>query len=285
MEDDGPLQGLGDLLAAVEVALDELDPEVVLRRAGQPGADIAATGKDQALVGLFQALQLAHHGGDVTGRGDEEDLVVGLDDGVARRFDGPLLAIDGRDPGLHVRHVVVEGAQGLADQGATLVGPYRHQSHSATGEVQDLEAAGMLEQAQDVLGDQLFRADTDIDRQGPGGEEFRVLEKARGPHPGDAGGRVEEGVGHLTGDHVGLIAVGDRQDDMGILRTGPLQDVGMGAVTMDGAEVEAVLKLTQQGGILVHHRDVVGLAGEVGGHGPADLAGAEDDDLHISVVP
>ena len=30
---------------------------------------------------------------------------------------------------------------------------------------------------------------------------------------------------------------------------------------------------------------IVGLAGEIGGHRPAHLAGAEDDDLHVSAVP
>jgi hypothetical protein len=61
-------------------------------------ADVAAAGEDQSLVGLLQAAEFAHHRADVLRRGDEEDLVVGLDDGVALRLDGAIVPVDGGDP-------------------------------------------------------------------------------------------------------------------------------------------------------------------------------------------
>ena len=280
MEDDGPLQGLGDLLAAGQVALDDLDPKVVLGGAGEPGADVATAREDEALVGLFQPLQFAHDGADMGRGGDEEDLVVGLDDGVARRLQGPILAVDGRDPGLDLGHVIVEGAQGMANQGATLAGLDRHQSHPPVGEIQHLEAAGVLQQPQNVLGDELLRTDADIDGQGTGGKEFRMFEETGGAYPRDAGGGMEEGIGDLAGDHVGLVAIGDCQDDMGVLGPGPLQHVGMGAMPQDGPKVEAVLEFPEYFGIAIHDRDVVGLARQVRRHGPAYLTTAQDDDLH-----
>ena len=47
-----------------------------------------------------------------------------------------------------------------------------------------------------------------------------------------------------------------------------------------GAHIEAILQLLQDLRLVVDNRDVVGLAGQILGDRGADLAGAEDDDLH-----
>ena len=53
---------------------------------------------------------------------------------------------------------------------------------------------------------------------------------------------------------------------------------------MDGADVEAVAQFPEPIAIHVDDRDVKGLAREVLGEGAADLAGAEDEDVHAQVL-
>jgi len=48
---------------------------------------------------------------------------------------------------------------------------------------------------------------------------------------------------------------------MGVLRPGPLQHVGMGAMPHYRSKIEAVLEFPEYLGIAIHDRDVVGLAG------------------------
>jgi hypothetical protein len=76
----------------------------------------------------------------------------------------------------------------------------------------------------DVVGDQLFRADQHVDRQGVVLEQpIAVGDVAAGPDPGDLGRGVEQGVGDLAGDHVGLVAVGQRDQHVGVGDPGLLQ--------------------------------------------------------------
>ena len=71
-------------------------------------------------------------------------------------------------------------------------------------------------------------------------------------------------VSDLARDHVGLVGVGQGDDDVGIAGTGAFQYVGIGRVPYDGANVESVLQLTQYFGAHVDNGDLVGLfAGQV----------------------
>ncbi len=211
---------------------------------------------------------------------DEEDLVVGLDDGIALGLDRAILAVDGRDACLDLRHVLVQCPQLVPDQRPAVISLDRDEPDASAGEIEHLQGARILDQTQDVLGDQCLGADRKIDRQGVGAEQLGLIEEALRPHAGDLGGRMEEGVGDLTGDHVGLVAVGDRNDHVGVFRAGTPQHVGVCAVAEDGAQIEAVLQLSEQLRNLVDDGDVVGLADQIRGHRGADLAGTEDDDLH-----
>ena len=285
MEHDGALQILGDAFAAPEVVLDELDAVVRLQRLGQPRTDVAAAGDDEPLVGRIEPSQLAHHGADVRRRSDEEHLVVDLDAGVALGLDGVILTIDGGHARLDVRHVLLERAQLLTDQRPAMEGAHRHHPDAPAGEVEHLERARILDQTQDVIRDQRLGTDGDIDRQGFGAEEFGLIEKALGAHPRDLGRRMEQRVGHLTGDHVGLVAVGDGDDHVGVLGAGAREHIGVCAMTLHRAQIEAILQVAQQIGVLIDHGDVVGLADQIGRDRGADLTGAQDDDLHPLPTP
>jgi hypothetical protein len=92
---------------------------------------------------------------------------------------------------------------------------------------------------------------------------------------------MEQRVSDLAGDHVGLVAVGHGDDHVGILGAGADQYVRVRTVADDGANIQTVLQLLQYLRIAIDDRDVVELAGEIVRDRGPDLAGAENDDLHI----
>ena len=100
--------------------------------------------------------------------------------------------------------------------------------------------------------------------------------------PRQAGGGFEQDLGELTGDHVGLVTVGDRQDQIGLFDAGLDQHVGVGGMAVDGAQIEPFLEQLQELRIAIDHRDVVFLAGQALGHGATDLTGAKDENIHGS---
>ena len=123
-------------------------------------------------------------------------------------------------------------------------------------------------------------ADGEIDGERVAREELAVPEVLGGAHPRDLRRGAEHGMGDLARDHVGLVAAGHRQHEVGVLGPRVGEDVGMGGMSADGADVEVVLERTQPAPVDVDHGDVVGLARQRLRHGGADLSGAEDDDLH-----
>lgn len=108
---------ISELLRPFLVALYQLDAVALLQLAGEAGTDIAATDDHDATVGALEALQLGHHGADVTGGGDEEHLVIRFDDGGALGADGAALAEDGGHPGLDVWHVIRRVERALPTSG------------------------------------------------------------------------------------------------------------------------------------------------------------------------
>ena len=139
----------------------------------------------------------------------------------------------------------------------------------------------MVDEALDVLGHQLLGADEHVDRQAVGAEQLGAAGVLGGADAGDLGGRAEQRERHLAGHHVDFVAGGERDDDVRFGSAGRLEHRRVGGVAGDGAHVEPVLQVAQHLLVDVHHRDFVGLlAREVLGGGAADLAGAEDEDLH-----
>jgi len=84
-------------------------------------------------------------------------------------------------------------------------------------------------------------------------------------------------------DHVGLVAVRECDEHVGIARAGGLERARARRVALHRADVDAVLQVAQQRFVGVDDGDVVGLfAGQVVSRCPADLAGPEDDDFQAS---
>ena len=241
---------------------------VLLERQRQAYADIAAAGDDDAPHRVFEPAHFAHEHADVLAGGDEEDLVAFLDDGVALGQHRLAVAIDCRDACLGVRYVVLKCRDALADEQAVAVRAHADQPHPAVGEVQHLRGTRIQDQLLDVLADQLLRADAHVDRHRVLGKQAFRDHVVGGADARDLGWRVKQRVGDLAGDHVGFVAVGQRDDDIGIVGAGAAQDVGVRGVADDGADIEPVLQFAQHVRPGVDDGDFVGLfAGQVIGRG------------------
>ena len=88
----------------------------------------------------------------------------------------------------------------------------------------------------------------------------------------------------LTSHHVDLIAVGDRNDHVGIVGARLRHDVGMAGHTPDRPDVKSILEFPQSVSVLVDDRDVAGFFGEILGEVTADLTSTQDDDFNGVLV-
>ncbi len=214
-------------------------------------------------------------------RREEEHLVAFLDDRVAFRRNAAAAAVDGDHPRLHAGQMLRQLAQAMADQQAAAHGAHTDQAHLAGGEVEHLQRAGMADEPLDVFGDQLLRADEHIDRDRLLAEELRPLGVLGGADAGDLGRRPEQCERHLAGHHVDFVAVGQGDDDLRLRGACRFENRRVGGVADDGVDVEAVLEVAQDVLVEVDDGDFVGLfPREMPGDGAADLAGAENENLH-----
>ncbi len=169
----------------------------------------------------------------------------------------------------------------VADELAALQRAHADQQHAPLGELEHLQRARVADQALDVVGDELFRADREVDGNRVLAEQLRAPVVVAGADAGDLGGRAEQRPGDLAGDHVDLVARGQRDEEVGALAAGGEQRRGMGGVAGDGADVEAVLQVAQDLVAGVDDGDVVRLlARELLRGGAADLARSQNDDFH-----
>ncbi len=139
----------------------------------------------------------------------------------------------------------------------------------------------MLDQPLDVVGDHLLRADDHVDGNGVFVEQLvRAAGVVGGADTGDFGGGAEQGVGHLAGDHVDLVGVGDGDQHVGVFGAGFLEHPGIAAHAEHGANVQTVPQFPQALAVDVDDGDVVAFPRQVLRQGAAHLAGTENDDLH-----
>ena len=88
--------------------------------------------------------------------------------------------------------------------------------------------------------------------------------------------------GQLGGHDVPVVALGQRQEDVGVGRPGPSERVLVGSVAADGAAPELARQAIEGARRKVEHDDLVAV-GVVGlGEDGTDAAGSDDDDLHVA---
>ncbi len=174
------------------------------------------------------------------------------------------MAVDCRDPALGVRDVFFQCCDALAHKQPAPFGAHADQAYPAVGKVQHLRGARVENQLFDVLADKLFRADPHVDRYGVLGKQVPGVHVLCRTDAGDLGRRMEQGIGDLARHHVGLIGVGQGDDDIGIVGARALEHFGMCGVSDNGPDVEAVLQVAQDLRAHVHDGDFVSLfTGEV----------------------
>ena len=87
-------------------------------------------------------------------------------------------------------------------------------------------------------------------------------------------GRAVESERDLARHHVDFVAVGERDDDVGFLRSGGFQNRRVRGVSCDRADIQPVLQVAQDVLVDVDDGDLVRLfTRQVEGGGPADLPG------------
>src|SRR4051812_15206818 len=278
-------QARRDQLAAALVVLDHPDRIAVLEREGKPQADVAAPGNHHPPYRAVHAPELAHDLADVVGGREAEHFVAGLDHRVAVRHDGAVAAKDRHDARVDARDVAAQLLQRMADQGPAGERPHRNQAHLAAGEVEHLERLRELDQLDDIVGQDLLRADREVHVKSVLAQNALVREVVGGAYARDAARHVEHAGGDAAGDQIRLVGLGNRDQQVGIVDAGLDENRGMGAAADDRAQVEPLLQRTQALRLDIDYRDVVRFRNEALSDRAADLPGPEDYDLHSSRRP
>ncbi len=240
---------------------------------------------DDAAGRPLLAPQFLHDHANVVAGGEKEHLVAVLDDGRALGNHAFAGAVDRSHSGIGRGDVLAQGLQRLTHQRAALQGADADQPHAAVGEIQDLERAGIADQTGDVLGDQLFGADPDIDGDAAFAEQPLLIRVIRRSNARDLLRGAIERPGDLACQHVDFVAVGQRDQDVGAGDAGGFQNPRARGIAVDRADVEAILEIAQD--LLVHIDDgyIVRLfAREMVRRRTADLSGTQDDDFHSGTL-
>ena len=245
--------------STLRVALDNLDLVGLLERECEAHANIAATSDDNATHGIFKAAHLTHENANVFTIGDEKDFIVLLDDRISVGKYRLALTINSSDTSFGVRNVFFQRGDTLTDKKPVAIRPGANQPYSTAGEVQNLRCARIKDQLLDVLTNQLLRADTHINGNGVLREQVFGVHVFRRANTSDLGRRVKQGVSHLARDHVRFVGVGQRDNDIRIVGTCPIQNVGVRGMTDHGANIQAILQLAQDVRTPVDHSDLIGL--------------------------
>ena len=283
-------QLLRNAARAFAVALDELDLILAFQLVGQPQADVAAAGDHDAPRGRLLAAQFLHDDADIFARGQKKYLIAVLDDRRALGLDALAGPINGRNACVGGRDVLAQGAQGLAHQGSALQGANADQAHPAIGEIQNLQRAGVADQARHIFGHQLFRTDPDVDGDAVLAEQPVSFGVVGGAHPRDLLRRAVQRPGNLARQHVDFIAVGERDENVGGGDSRGLENARARAIAVDRADIEPILKIPQYFFVVIDDGHVVRfLAREVICRRAAHLSGTQNDDFHsqepVKVLP
>ena len=132
-----------------------------------------------------------------------------------------------------------------------------------------------------MLGDNMFRTDDDVDRDGIVREDARVREVLRRPYPGNFLGGVEKRVGDLAGRHVDLILIRNRENQVGIINTRTFEHTRVRSRTRHRPDIESILQSGEFFRINIDQRDIIVFTREDLAHRCADLSGSENDDFHV----
>ena len=112
-------------------------------------------------------------------------------------------------------------------------------------------------------------------------ELFRITNVIRRTNTRYAVWRIEQSVSDLAGHHVGFVRTSDRYQHIGIIGSRLAQYARVRAMPLDDTQVERILQAAQTVAIGINQRNIIVLADEVFRQRAADLAGAQNNNLHL----
>ena len=197
--------------------------------------------------------------------------------------DKHLLVSDDRHDGdMEIRKQLGKLGHRRINHRAVLLQPEPDNTNLVFGKWNQFENPRHLQAAVDGLGDFPFRGNNIIDRHfldpeqiGPGGLEIGTV-----ADPGNLDRHLKEGFGHLTGDHIDLIRIGNRDQHVGVRGVGMIQEIRVGGITNQGLDVELFTDFLDQFRRPVDDGNVIVLFGQILGNAVPNLASAANDHFH-----
>lgn len=96
----------------------------------------------------------------------------------------------------------------------------------------------------------------------------------------DLGRHIEQGMRHLTGNHIGFIDAGDGDDHIGLGSPRSGENVGIGRMPRNTEDVMKLVDAPRQLFRLLNHRDIMAFGCEALGDGEANTASTADYNAH-----
>src|SRR4051794_27187675 len=203
---------------------------------------------------------------------DEQHLVAGLDDGVLLGHEAAAVAQHADDQRalrqLDVGDLLPGGRRVVGDlelDDLELLLLQREQVH------QPVARHLVLDEPQDQVG----RADRGLDA-----EQLEVLQVPRVVDAGDDAVDEVLLLGHLPDEQVVLVVAGHRDHQVGALDARALQHPQLRAVAVLHRVLELLLDHEVAAPVGLDQRHLLALLDELSGEVPADLAAADDEDVH-----
>ena len=142
--------------------------------------------------------------------------------------------------------MVAHGIDGLADEQPAFIRLDAHQRHPPVGEFDHLQRLGKFDELGNVIGDNFFRAKGKIDGEVFIRQQNLVTQEVAGAQAGDSRRQIEDGLGDLAGNEIGLIALGHGNQQIRVIGPGIAQDRWPGSISRHRAQVEAILQMRRR---------------------------------------
>ncbi len=237
------------------------------------------------MVRFVHAPHLFQHAADIVGRSNEKYFVAGLHHGAAFGDDGAILTEDRRNTCFDLRHVGAQKTERLAHQRSAFERAHRHQRYFAFGEFQHLQGFGEFNELGNVLGEDLLRADGEIDAEIVRAEYRLAVEIVGGADARDARRGVVKTRRQFARDQIYLVALRHGQQHIGVGDARLFQYRRMRRVANQRAQIQPVLQLAQLLAIRIDHGDVIRFADQVFRHRRADLSRTQNQNLQNFTFP
>lgn len=284
MQHHRALEPLGGMLGTGLVGLDQpdLDAAGTLEGPRHIDADIAGPDHHDPADRLGIASENVEHATDLRAFRDDIDVIARQKRIRALGDEQGVLALYADHSEAQVGKELHDLFRRRSGNRRGLLEPQAQQLHTATGKDGSRERARRLDALQDGAADLQLRRDHDVDREIAGGEEIAPgrVEIVLRPHPRDPHRRGEQRVSDLTGDHVHLVGIGHRHEQVRLGGTGLFQDIRVGCMADHAAHVEIGDDIVDQFGRPVDDRHRIALAREGPSDAHADLSGSADYGFH-----